>query len=532
MTKSLKEILGSLSEEDRAVVERSLSGENDLDQTFIEQKKTEIAFRESELCYKLLVENAPVGIHEIDLDGRLISMNRAGLKMMGINNRSDIQGLQYLDIVVDEDRGRIEAFLNRAYEGHPSEFQFKAQSNGRQFIFDSNFDPVKDSDDNIVKLMGVTQDITKRKGDEKELYLSEKRYRTLLESSPVCIKIIDLDSRLQYMSPAGVKGLKIKDIKSFYGCPYPPDFFPESMRIPFAEHLQRSMEGKICSFECLIPDMDGCEVWYNTTFVPARDDDGQIEYIIASSMNINDRKRMEMEFLKTQKLESVGVLAGGIAHDFNNILTIIIGNISVVKRGLKPNEKSFSQLTRAENAGHQAQKLTQKLLTFASGGEPVKKAVSTRQLLRETVDFALSGSKVSSHFTVPEEINPLDGDYGQISQVIQNLIINADQAMPNGGVIRIQAENVTITNDNEMLLNGGNYVKISIADQGTGIAVGDQQKIFDPFFTKKQKGSGLGLATVYSIIHNHSGYITLESSMGILYLSSSFSCGYRCFYGK
>ena len=153
-------------------------------------------------------------------------------------------------------------------------------------------------------------------------------------------------------------------------------------------------------------------------------------------------------------------------------------------------------------------------MTFASGGEPVKKAVPTVQLLTETVDFTLSGSSVSAEFIMSEEINPIDADQGQVGQVIQNLTINAVQAMPNGGVIKVRAKNVTVSDEDELPLPSESYVKISISDQGIGIPPGDQRRIFDPFFTTKQKGSGLGLATVYSIIRSHGGYITLESVLG------------------
>ncbi len=337
----------------------------------------------------------------------------------------------------------------------------------------------------------------------------------LLEGSPVCNKIIDLNSRLLYMSSAGVNRLKIPDINRYYGCTFPLDFYPETTQKVLTDHLERAKLGEISSVECPMFDMDGVEVWFNTTFLPAHNDQGKIEYIIVTSVDITERKRMETELLKTQKLESVGSLAGGIAHDFNNLLTIIIGNISLVKLTSKLKQESLNQLTRAENASNQAQKLTQKLLTFATGGEPIKKAVPTERLLRETVDFALSGSKITAEFSMPDDIKPIDADYGQINQVIQNLIINADQAMPNGGTIKIKAENFTKSKDVELPLNGKDFVKISIADEGIGITIKDRQRIFDPFFTTKQKGSGLGLATVFSIVNNHAGYITLESTLGV-----------------
>ncbi len=346
------------------------------------------------------------------------------------------------------------------------------------------------------------------------LGISDIRSCTLLEGSPVCNKIVDLQSRLQYMSSAGINRLKITDIESFYGCTFPLDFYPEETRSILTDHLERAKTGEISSTETPMFDMEGNEVWFHTTFLPARNDEGKVEYIIVTSVDITERKRIEAELLRIQKLESVGDLAAGIAHDFNNLLTAIIGNISLVKTNPGVDEKSIDMLTSAENAACFAQKLTKKLLTFATGGKPVKKPLPTEKLIRETVEFALSGSTIAVEFSLPADLRPIDGDHGQIGQVIQNLVINADQAMPSGGVIEVTAENVTNTPENGLPYNDAGYVRISIADKGIGIGFNDQQRIFDPFFTTKQKGSGLGLSTVHSIVHAHGGQVGLESSLG------------------
>jgi CheY-like chemotaxis protein len=218
--------------------------------------------------------------------------------------------------------------------------------------------------------------------------------------------------------------------------------------------------------------------------------------------------------LQTEKMESISILAGGIAHDFNNILTAILGNITIAKMHINREDRSFKLLTEAEKASLRAKDLTQQLLTFSKGGAPVKKSVSISGLLKDTTEFALSGSKTSYNLCVPDDLWPVEIDAGQISQVINNLIINADQAMPGGGMITVHAENVTV-GQNEHPLQQGTYVKISITDEGIGIPHDHLQKIFDPYFTTKQKGSGLGLAICDSIVRTHDGHITVESRLGV-----------------
>jgi PAS domain S-box-containing protein len=232
--------------------------------------------------------------------------------------------------------------------------------------------------------------------------------------------------------------------------------------------------------------------------------------------DITESKRIEEELIKAQKLESLGVLAGGIAHDFNNLLTAILGNVTLARMYAMPGDKVSSRLEEAEKASVRAKDLTQQLLTFSKGGAPLKKAVSIADVLRDSARFALRGSNVRCEFSIPDDLWPVEIDEGQISQVIHNLIINAYQAMPDGGKITVCAENVLLGPDHDLslTLNLGKYVSLSVEDQGHGIPQYLISKIFDPYFTTKPKGSGLGLATSYSILKNHDGAITVDSEVG------------------
>ncbi len=260
---------------------------------------------------------------------------------------------------------------------------------------------------------------------------------------------------------------------------------------------------------------DGTEKLIADSGAPIRDEEDTILGTVLVFRDITGRRKMEDDItrLKTEKMESISILAGGIAHDFNNILTAILGNITIAKMRAAHEEDIHRLLTEAEKASLRAKNLTQQLLTFSKGGAPVKKPASVAELLKDTVEFALSGSKARCTFFV-SNVWTVDIDAGQISQVINNLIINADQAMPAGGTVKIRAENVTISAKDELPLKEGNYVKISITDEGIGIPNGHLQRIFEPYFTTKQKGSGLGLATSYSIVKNHEGLITVESELG------------------
>ena len=238
---------------------------------------------------------------------------------------------------------------------------------------------------------------------------------------------------------------------------------------------------------------------------------GQIEQI---REQLKRESRLEADLQRAGRLESLGLLAGGIAHDFNNLLTVVIGNLSLARMDAKMEPESESSLRDAQNAASRAKDLTQQLLTFAKGGAPVQAAVLLQDVVREVAQFALRGSKVRCEFTIPEDLWPANVDKGQIAQVVQNIVINAMQAMPDGGVIEIAMRNERVREELAQVLAPGDYLLITFADHGSGIAPETLGRIFDPYFTTKTHGSGLGLATVHSIVKKHLGHISAESMPG------------------
>jgi PAS domain S-box-containing protein len=253
--------------------------------------------------------------------------------------------------------------------------------------------------------------------------------------------------------------------------------------------------------------------------------DGKLRHAIANTQligkrivviltDITERELLRNELIKMQKLESIGVLAGGIAHDFNNILTGVMGNLSYAQVLLEPGHKARAPLDSAEQASARAAELTRQLLTFARGGEPIKQATSVAALINESMSLVLRGTKVRGEALVDANVWAVEVDSGQISQVLNNIVINAAQAMPDGGVLRIFAENEMVEEGASPALAEGRYVRIRIVDTGCGVAPETLDRIFEPYFTTKESGSGLGLASAYSIIARHGGAIAVESEVG------------------
>ena len=269
---------------------------------------------------------------------------------------------------------------------------------------------------------------------------------------------------------------------------------------------------ELANHTCLI-SRDGREIVIADSGAPIRDNESRVIGVVLVFRDMTQRQELEEFMQKSQRLESLGVLAGGIAHDFNNLLSAIFGYTELAISQSKE-EKVLPYLAKSIGSIDRARALTQQLLTFAKGGAPIRKVENLFPFVQETAQFALSGSAVSSNFKIQEGLWPCDFDKNQIGQVIDNLTINAQQAMPTGGVIEISAQNITLSEGEYVSLSAGNYVKLSIKDQGIGIPKEFLPRVFDPYYTTKTKGHGLGLATCYSIITRHDGWLNVESEPG------------------
>lgn len=360
----------------------------------------------------------------------------------------------------------------------------------------------------IEKVLSRQQLVREREQIFDALRESEDRYRRLFESNPLPMWVHDLYTfAFLAVNEAAVR---------HYG--YSRDEFL-SMTIMDIRPPEDSSQRQDHTTQAL----DRAGVWrhrkkdgtiINVEIVSHTLDFGERRAEMVMANDVTERLKSEEERIRSQKLESLGVLAGGIAHDFNNLLTAILGNITLAGFDIRSDGELAKRLEEAERATIRARDLTQQLLTFSKGGEPVKRTVEIADLINEAAGFALRGSRSRCEFSAAPDLRAVEADEGQISQVINNLLINADQAMPEGGVVTVRCENHTVAPGSGLPVAPGEYVKITITDQGIGIPQDHLIKIFDPYFTTKQKGSGLGLATAYSILKRHGGYLTVESELG------------------
>ena len=259
---------------------------------------------------------------------------------------------------------------------------------------------------------------------------------------------------------------------------------------------------------------DGTEYHIATSSDPIYGTQGEIRGAVIVFRDETERLKIEEELFKAKKLESVGLLAGGIAHDFNNILAGLFGNIELAKRKIPEDHAAYSYMQVAHQALERATNLTKQLLTFAKGGDPILEAVSAAQVIDSVVHFNLSGSQIKAAVNLPDNLWPVKADKGQLGQVFANLTINAKHAMPMGGTLHVTAENISAEKGGNAVGISSDSVKLKVWDEGLGMGADILDKIFDPYFSTKQTGSGLGLATVRSIIEKHNGQIYVESELG------------------
>ncbi len=380
---------------------------------------------------------------------------------------------------------------------------------------ENKFSIIRDQSGKPISILGEARNITERKRIEIALKESEDKYRFVVENSKEAI-FIDVNGILKFGNGRTTE-LTGYSQEEYLSRSIMEFIHPEDRQMVVSRYLQQSQDvGVSAIFTFRLVCKSGGILWVevSATNVIWEGSPATLNFMT----DITDRKRLEEEQQRVEKLESLGLLAGGIAHDFNNILTAILGNISLARMDTAPGSAIHDSLEQAEKASLRAKELTQQLLTFSKGGTPVKKLASLDQLLRDTTDFVLSGSKIKCQFLIPSDLWHAEIDAGQVSQVIHNLVINAQHAMPNGGTIELKAENIALTEKQSLgrglPLNGGDYIRIAVTDHGTGIPADHLDKIFDPFFTTKQKGSGLGLATSFSIARNHGGHLSVESVLG------------------
>ena len=371
--------------------------------------------------------------------------------------------------------------------------------------------PIFSANARVTMVIEHVRDITERKLVEKALRTRQAKLDGIFRAAPVGIGLLvnrvfkEVNDQVCLMTGYSQEELLGKNARLLYAS-------QEEFELVGREKYRQIAEQGKCNIETYWQRRDGTVIDIMLSSAPLFETD-QPQEILFTAMDITERKKLEAARYTIDKMESLGIMAGGIAHDFNNVLMAILGNISLVSLAATAAEIQ-ERLGDAEQGCRQAMLLAKQLLTFAKGGAPVKKPDDLRLIVQEATSLALSGSRSKTVLSFPEDLWNVDVDRGQMHQVLTNLLINADQAMPLGGRIDIKAENFTRIRASLPTLIPGKYVVVTITDQGMGIPPEQLDKIFDPYFSTKQKGSGLGLATAYSIIKQHGGQINCESNLG------------------
>ena len=371
------------------------------------------------------------------------------------------------------------------------------------------------------KMLDLELEIAERKQADEALRESEERFRTVADFTHDCEYWIAPDGRVLYVSPSceRITGYGpeefVNDPELFVKIVHPDDHSIVVDHIREEQSLKR-----LPSMDFRITTRSGEERWISHVCQAVYGADGTYLGRRGSNRDISKRKKMEEELLKVKKLESLGVLAGGIAHDFNNMLTAVLGNISLAQMTAETydTEETVKLLTGAEKAAMRARDLTARLITFSEGAEPFKEEVSIGEFVKDSVTSALSGTGISCELNIPADVWPVRIDKSQMKQAMHNIVTNSIEAMPGQGLVKVYCRNIDISEKDGLTLKHEKHVKISLKDQGSGIAKENLSKVFDPYFSTKergtQKGMGLGLATSHSIIKKLGGLITIESQLG------------------
>ena len=419
----------------------------------------------------------------------------------------------WADHIHPDDKENIFIGLKDLFEKdyHMHEYRFQHRDGSYRWMRD-RMKLIRNANSEPLEIIGSWTDITNQKQIEKKLEESEEQFRSLFENATDIIQVLRPDGQILFVNPSWCKTLgyskeEAQNLKVF------DIIHPECTDQCELNFHKALTEGTTGIVEIVFRGKDGKKLIFEGS-ANCKYSGEKPSYVHCIFRDMTKQQKMMEQLLNSQKLESLGILAGGLAHDFNNILTVLIGNLSLAKMLASPDDKLFRRLVNAENASLRASKITQQLLIFSKGGKPLKKTTSIRNIVKDSIEFVLAGSNVKCEFKLAADLWLVEADEGQISQVVNNLLINADQAMPEGGTITVSAENVHITSQEFLSLQNGNYVVITVEDHGIGISEKHLGKIFDPYFSTKHNGHGLGLSSAYSIIKNHGGVLVVESDQG------------------
>lgn len=477
----------------------------------LDRQRLRISLERAEKRSRLAMQVTGVSVWDCDLETREMFIASEFKETLGFADEEIPNHIDaWLERVHIEDLPGIEETMARIISGNARSFEVEHRmltKDGEARWFISRGSAIRDTNGNSVRLIGTSTDVTDRKR-------TESAFRAIFEGSPEGMLLIDMaegdrkwsildcNDRAARMHGFARNEVLGRPMRMFLAAP--PDATAE------ATTPARIRAAGVVSGEALHARKDGSTFWcgFQQTILNINGHDR----LLVVGHDITERRRHEDERLQSSKLEALGQLAGGIAHDFNNVLTAITGNLSLLRMDLPADTPVKESLDAMDHASARARELAAQLLTFARGGVPIMRATSLADVVNATVHFSSHGSRSKVQVDVAPDLPLVEADEGQISLVLQNLLINAEQAMPDGGVIVVSLDRV----DDGDLFNprASTHLRLRVKDTGHGIPEDIRGRIFDPYFSTKSEGSGLGLATAYSIIRQHHGSISVKSEVG------------------
>ncbi|MFP4056064.1 MAG: PAS domain S-box protein [Candidatus Brocadiia bacterium] len=460
----------------------------------------------------LAMAQSSEGLAVSDMEGVLLFVNRAFATLHGYA-ADEVVGRHLSIFHTPEQMPAVEAAVRESHQtGEFSGEVWHARRDGSVFPAFMHNTLLRHDAGAPIGMVAAMRDITEQKEAEERLALSESQYRSTLDSLGDSVHVIDADYRLVLCNQAFV------ELCDRIGMVRPRPGQPLFELLPFLTEQNRQEYRRVFERgETLVTEEElefrGKEFMDEIRKIPVVEEDTVVR-VITVIRNVTEQRLMERELRRAEKLESIGLLAGGIAHDFNNLLTGISANLAAAARRAGDERSVATLLAQAQRSCREARHLTDRLLTFARGGAPIKRPTPIADLLRERADTAITRPEVHCQLHIPDSLWAIDGDAVQIGQVVLNLLTNAQEALPQGGLIELRAENVELGPGQVFDLPEGRYVRITVRDDGAGISPDDLGRIFDPYFTTREEGLGLGLAATYSIVKGHGGHIAVESKPG------------------
>jgi len=468
-------------------------------------------------------ELAKIAIGEFDFKGNLITANDYAYEIFELEQDKKITRAKLLSLIIDKDRELVKKYIKMLIDRDKNNVNFTFKIITPKTKKTKTIFCIIEYQKDTQRFIFIGQNISNFVELKNQLIQSEEKFKTIYQEAPVGIIVYDKDTTITECNPFFAKGIGTS-INNLIGFNMKKNIKHRGILNAVLNSLKQgtgTYEGEYTSV------LTNKTSYIRLICKGLQNDDGKIIGGVGIGQDLTELELQRQELFKLQKLESISTLAGGIAHDFNNLLTGIFGQIKLAKAKLEPTHSCYKNLEKAEQVLERAQRITNQLLSLTKGWKPVKEHIDIKTFLKSVVDFDLSGSNIKPVYNFQGDIWPVMGDIPQLERAISNIVINAKQAMKQGGKLEINVSNVSVDQQNKVQnLSFGKYVCIEIKDTGPGIEEKILNKIFDPFFTTKPKGTGLGLTISFSVVKKHGGTIVVNSKKGvgtsfIIYLPAS-----------